>query len=78
MLNLMSSSFFSVDMVDMDSTESAHGIRHHVEEVANLMTKANFSDFFPLFRSLDLQGLRRKAFIYRVPDNQLYVCLLPI
>jgi len=78
MLNLMSSSFFSVDMVDMDSTESAHGIRHHVEEVANLMTKANVSDFFPFFRSLDLQGLRRKAFIYRVPDNQLYVCLLPI
>ncbi|RLM61865.1 hypothetical protein C2845_PM14G07230 [Panicum miliaceum] len=47
MLNLVSSSSFSVDVVDMDNTESAHGIRHHVEEVANLMTKANVSDLFP-------------------------------
>lgn len=30
MLNIVSSSVFSVDVVDMDSTESAHGIRHHV------------------------------------------------
>jgi hypothetical protein len=47
MLNLVSSSFFSVDVVDMDNTESARGIRHHVEEVANLMIKANVSDLFP-------------------------------
>ncbi|KAF8750192.1 hypothetical protein HU200_012445 [Digitaria exilis] len=77
MLNLVSSSFFSVDVVDMDSsTESAaaHGIRHHVEEVADLMTKPNISDLFPLLQPLDLQGLRRKATghlgeIFRILDG---------
>ncbi|CAL4932501.1 unnamed protein product [Urochloa decumbens] len=65
MLNLVSSSFFSVDLVDMDSgAESAHGIRHHVEEVANLMTRTNVSDLFPFLRPLDLQGLHRKATVH--------------
>lgn len=59
---LVSSAFFSVDVVDMDATrESAHGIREHVENSADLMTKANVSDLFPFLRPLDLQGRRRAA-----------------
>ncbi|TVU46938.1 hypothetical protein EJB05_06512, partial [Eragrostis curvula] len=61
MINLVSSAFFSVDVVDLEgTTESAHGIREHVEGLADLMTKPNVSDLFPVLRRLDLQGLRRK------------------
>ncbi|OEL38217.1 Cytochrome P450 76M5, partial [Dichanthelium oligosanthes] len=62
MTNLVWSTFFSVDVVDMDATgESAHSIREHVENIADLMTKPNISDLFPFLRSLDLQGRRRAA-----------------
>ncbi|KAL6593973.1 hypothetical protein ACP70R_048874 [Stipagrostis hirtigluma subsp. patula] len=59
MINLISAAFFSVDVVDLDATESAHGIREHVEGLAELMTKPNVSDLFPFLRPLDLQGRRR-------------------
>ncbi|TVU46949.1 hypothetical protein EJB05_06523, partial [Eragrostis curvula] len=62
MINLVSSAFFSVDMVDLeDAAESSglHGLREHAEGLADLMTKPNVSDFFPLLRRLDLQGRRR-------------------
>ncbi|KAL6838259.1 hypothetical protein ACP4OV_031931 [Aristida adscensionis] len=58
MLNLVSSAFFSVDVVDLAAAESAHGIREHVEGLVDLMTKPNISDLFPFLRSLDLQGRR--------------------
>ncbi|KAJ1297033.1 hypothetical protein BS78_01G347100 [Paspalum vaginatum] len=59
MINLVTTTFFSVDVVDLDATESAHGIREHVEGFADLMTKPNVSDLFPFLRPLDLQGRRR-------------------
>ncbi|GJN31552.1 hypothetical protein PR202_gb19963 [Eleusine coracana subsp. coracana] len=52
MINLVSNVFFSVD---------AHGIREHVEGLADMMTKLNVSDLFPFLRPLDLQGRRRAA-----------------
>ncbi|CAN6300817.1 unnamed protein product [Urochloa humidicola] len=78
MINLVSSTFFSVDVVDVDggggSDSEAHGIREHVENLADLMTKANVSDLFPFLRPLDLQGRRRAASrhlgeIYRIVDG---------
>ncbi|CAN6295004.1 unnamed protein product [Urochloa humidicola] len=83
MINLVSSAFFSFDVVDVDvddaaagggSDSEAHGIREHVENIADLMTKANVSDIFPLLRPLDLQGRRRAAAwhlseIYRIVDG---------
>ncbi|KAF8728758.1 hypothetical protein HU200_018036 [Digitaria exilis] len=76
LVNLVSSAFFSVDVVDMEATtsESAHGIREHVENIAHLITKANISDLFPFLRPLDLQGLRRAAArhlgeIHRIVDG---------
>jgi cytochrome P450 len=75
MINLVSSTFFSVDVVDMDAAgEAAHGIRHHVESIADLMTKPNISDILPFLRRLDLQGRRRAAAwhlgeIYRILDG---------
>ncbi|KAL6878331.1 hypothetical protein ACP4OV_012501 [Aristida adscensionis] len=60
MINLVSSVFFSSDIVDLNAAESAHGtIRDHVEGLSELMTKANISDLFPFLRALDLQGRRR-------------------
>ncbi|TVU46939.1 hypothetical protein EJB05_06513, partial [Eragrostis curvula] len=60
MINLVSSAFFSVDVLDLDATDdSAHGIREHVEGLGDLMTKPNISDLFPFLRRLDLQGRRR-------------------
>ncbi|RCV18895.1 hypothetical protein SETIT_3G339800v2 [Setaria italica] len=75
MINLVSSTFFSVDVVDVDATgESAHGMREHVENIADLMTKPNVSDLLPFLRRLDLQGRRRAAAwhlgeIYRILDG---------
>ncbi|CAL4914524.1 unnamed protein product [Urochloa decumbens] len=84
MINLVSSAFFSVDVVvdvvggddagGSDSAAAAHGIREHVESIADLMTRANVSDLVPFLRPLDLQGRRRAAArhlgeIYRVVDG---------
>ncbi|CAL4960556.1 unnamed protein product [Urochloa decumbens] len=59
-LNLVSSALFSADVVDVGA-ESAHGLRVLVEEVIEMVAKPNVSDFFPVLRPLDLQGLRRYA-----------------
>ncbi|KAL6878330.1 hypothetical protein ACP4OV_012500 [Aristida adscensionis] len=64
MVNLVSSTFFSADLLDLDATESAHGIREHVEGLADMMTKPNISDLFPFLRWLDLQGRRRAMAVH--------------
>ncbi|KAL5205431.1 hypothetical protein ABZP36_033640 [Zizania latifolia] len=63
MLNLVSSSFFSVDMAGMGSVE-AHGLRELIEHIIVAIAKPNVSDFFPFLRALDLQGLRRSTAKY--------------
>ncbi|CAN6294997.1 unnamed protein product [Urochloa humidicola] len=77
-INLVSSTFFSVDVVDdvgaAAGGSAAHGIREHVEGIADLMIKPNVSDLFPFLRPLDLQGRRRAAAshlgeIYRIVDG---------
>uniref|UniRef100_A0A0E0KP54 Cytochrome P450 n=1 Tax=Oryza punctata TaxID=4537 RepID=A0A0E0KP54_ORYPU len=57
-LNLVSSSFFSVNMAGVGS-EEAHGLRELVEELMEAVAKPNVSDLFPFLRGLDLQGWRR-------------------
>ncbi|XP_037451444.1 cytochrome P450 76M5-like [Triticum dicoccoides] len=57
-LNLVSSAFFSVDVVDLGG-ESAHGLRELVEDIITALAKPNVSDIFPFLRPLDLQGWRR-------------------
>ncbi|KAG8047129.1 hypothetical protein GUJ93_ZPchr0008g11546 [Zizania palustris] len=57
-INLVSSSFFSVDVVDVGA-ESARGLREAVEEVILAIGKPNVSDLFSYLRPLDLQGWRR-------------------
>jgi len=59
-INLVSSSLFSVDVVDVGA-ESAHGLQELVEELIECIAKPNVSDFFPFLRALDLQGCRRRV-----------------
>uniref|UniRef100_A0A0E0JK66 Cytochrome P450 n=1 Tax=Oryza punctata TaxID=4537 RepID=A0A0E0JK66_ORYPU len=59
-LNLVSSSFFSMDIADMGS-ETARELREHVDEIMTVFAQPNVSDYFPFLRRLDLQGLRRST-----------------
>ncbi|CAL4946654.1 unnamed protein product [Urochloa decumbens] len=74
-LNLVSTALFSADIVDVGA-ESAHGLRVLVEEVIEMVAKPNVSDFFPVLRALDLQGLRRHAEghygkVFRILDGMM-------
>lgn len=57
-LNLVSTAFCSVDVVDVGG-ESAHGVRELVEDLITAIAKPNISDLVPFLRQLDLQGWRR-------------------
>uniref|UniRef100_A0ACD6AKG0 Uncharacterized protein n=1 Tax=Avena sativa TaxID=4498 RepID=A0ACD6AKG0_AVESA len=57
-LNLVSSAFCSVDVVDVGG-ESAQGVRELVEDLVTAVAKPNVSDLVPFLRPLDLQGWRR-------------------
>uniref|UniRef100_A0A0D9VHC4 Cytochrome P450 n=1 Tax=Leersia perrieri TaxID=77586 RepID=A0A0D9VHC4_9ORYZ len=57
-LNLVSSSFFSIDMADLGS-DTANELREVVDEIITAFAKPNVSDFVPFLRPLDLQGWRR-------------------
>lgn len=57
-LNLMSNTMFSVDLVD-PRFESAQEFRELMWRIMEGVGKPNISDYFPIFRSLDLQGVKR-------------------
>jgi cytochrome P450 len=57
-LNLVSSVFFSVDVVDVGG-KSAQGLHELVEDLIAAVAKPNVSDLVPFLRPLDLQGWRR-------------------
>jgi len=62
-LNLLSNTFFSMDFSSYDSSVSEEFkdlAWHLLEEGA----RPNVSDFFPLLRPLDLQGVRRRQIVY--------------
>ncbi|KAL6958874.1 hypothetical protein U1Q18_040221 [Sarracenia purpurea var. burkii] len=59
-LNLMSNTIFSIDMVDLES-ESMQEFKDLVCRVAEDAGKPNLSDYFPLIRRLDLQGMKRRV-----------------
>uniref|UniRef100_J3MTN4 Uncharacterized protein n=2 Tax=Oryza brachyantha TaxID=4533 RepID=J3MTN4_ORYBR len=58
MLSLVSSSFFSVDVVNL-SAESENEFRQSMTFLMEVVSKTNVSDLFPFLRALDLQGWRR-------------------
>lgn len=59
-LNLLSSTFFSVDLGDPSSgsdLEFTDIVRDMLDEVG----KTNLADYFPLLRKMDPQGIRRRV-----------------
>ncbi|XP_074263211.1 cytochrome P450 76T24-like [Silene latifolia] len=62
-LNLLSNTFFSIDLGNHDSS-SQQDFKVIVRHVLELVGKPNVSDFFPLVRHLDLQGVLRKTSVY--------------
>ncbi|KAH9605961.1 hypothetical protein KSS87_008542 [Heliosperma pusillum] len=59
-LNLLSSTFFSVDLSDPKS-EFAREFKKITRDMIEDLGKPNFADYFPLFRKIDLQGIRRRT-----------------
>nr|WJK44487.1 geraniol-10-hydroxylase 2 [Camptotheca acuminata] len=57
-LNLISNTIFSVDMVDPEF-ESAQEFKDLVWRIMEDAGKPNLSDYFPVLRRLDLQGVKR-------------------
>ncbi|XP_058069881.1 geraniol 8-hydroxylase-like [Magnolia sinica] len=58
-LNLLSNTILSVDLVDLNS-ESAQEFKDHVHGIMEELGKPNLSDYFPLLRPMDLQGVKRR------------------
>ncbi|XP_058089302.1 geraniol 8-hydroxylase-like [Magnolia sinica] len=59
-LNLISNTVFSVDLVDPKS-KSAQEFKDLVWRILEEAGKPNLSDYFPLLRSIDPQGIRRRS-----------------
>ncbi|KAK9698657.1 hypothetical protein RND81_08G121400 [Saponaria officinalis] len=62
-LNLLSNTFFSVDLVDPNS-ELARDFKHTIRCIMKEAGKPNFADYFPLLRKLDPQGIRRRMSVH--------------
>ncbi|KAG6636918.1 hypothetical protein CIPAW_11G144000 [Carya illinoinensis] len=56
--SLLSNTMFSVDLIDKKSN-SIQELKEHVGTILELLGKPNVSDFFPLLKPFDLQGIRR-------------------
>jgi len=62
-LNLLSNTFFSVDLGDPIS-EFAREFKEVVRAILHEGGKPNFADYFPLLRKVDPQGIRRQMSIH--------------
>ncbi|KAI3967196.1 hypothetical protein MKX01_042781, partial [Papaver californicum] len=58
-LNLISNSFFSIDLVDDFGSDSVFAFKDAVRGLMLEAGKPNLSDYFPMIRFMDLQGVRR-------------------
>ncbi|KAL2944971.1 Geraniol 8-hydroxylase [Bienertia sinuspersici] len=59
-LNLLSNTFFSKDLASHASTDSQE-FKELVRSTMEMSGKPNFSDFFPLVKHLDLQGIFKRS-----------------
>ncbi|PKU62311.1 geraniol 8-hydroxylase-like [Dendrobium catenatum] len=67
-LNLISTTFLSIDMIDL-KYESAQELKDLIWGLMEEAGKPNLSDFFPFLAPMDLQGRRRRSAVYY---NKLY------
>ncbi|KAK2991368.1 hypothetical protein RJ640_024041, partial [Escallonia rubra] len=64
-LNLISNTFFSIDLADHGGdSKSSHEFKEIVCVLMELAGKPNLADFFPVLRFIDPQGLRRQTRFY--------------
>lgn len=58
--NILSCIIFSKDLLDLNDENVTHGgLKDSIEKVMEYGGKPDFSNFFPMFRILDLQGIRK-------------------
>lgn len=62
-LNLLSNTFFSVDLADF-SSESARQFKETVRGLLEEVGKPNAADYFPLLRKMDPQGIRQRVGVH--------------
>lgn len=62
-LNLLSNTFFSVDLAHYDS-DSSQEFKDLIWNIMEEVGKPNLADFFPGLRWLDPQGIKRKMTVY--------------
>ncbi|KAK4489636.1 hypothetical protein RD792_005448 [Penstemon davidsonii] len=63
-LNLMSVTLFSVDFSNYGRSDSINEWEQAIKGVMNVIGVPNFSDFFPVLKLVDPQGLKRQADFY--------------
>ncbi|XP_022963639.1 geraniol 8-hydroxylase-like [Cucurbita moschata] len=62
-LNLLSNTIFSVDLA-YPKSELARQFKKCVQGMMELAGKSNLSDYFPMLRKLDIQGMRKRMEIH--------------
>ncbi|KAL2902371.1 Geraniol 8-hydroxylase [Bienertia sinuspersici] len=62
-LNLLSSTFFSVDLSD-PSSEKSREFKAIVRSIMDEGGKPNFADYFPFLKKIDPQGIRRRMSVH--------------
>ena len=63
-LNIISNTFFSIDLAHYSSDLSGQDFQELVCVVTELAGKPNIADYFPVLRLVDPQGVRRRMTIY--------------
>ncbi|XP_076953912.1 putative (S)-N-methylcoclaurine 3'-hydroxylase isozyme 2 [Bidens hawaiensis] len=61
LINTLSNTLFSKDLLDLKDEKTAHGIKHMLFKILENSVAPNVSDFFPIVGGLDLQGLRKDS-----------------
>ena len=62
-MNMLSTTFFSVDLANPDS-DTARELKETVSSMMEDLGKPNLADYFPFLRKFDPQGIKRRTTIY--------------
>uniref|UniRef100_A0A0D9XI01 Cytochrome P450 n=1 Tax=Leersia perrieri TaxID=77586 RepID=A0A0D9XI01_9ORYZ len=60
-VNLLSRTIFSCDLTSLDDHGASKEFQHVIADMLEVAGSPNFSDFYPAFAAVDLQGLRRQG-----------------
>ncbi|CAL5411432.1 unnamed protein product [Camellia sinensis] len=74
-LSLLSNTIFSVDLADSKSNKTAE-IKEMVCSMMEEAGKLNLADYFPVFKKMDPQGIRRRMAIHYGKMIELFDCMI--